>query len=450
MKTTGIDRGLRAALAFTGALALLGGGPTGAPAQEQERDVQVWSVSTQSGGWIGISLTQTAYTMASGDVVADVVIDRVWEGSPAEEAGILPGDRIVRINGERVDPARSMEQLKSSPGQTFSLVLMRGGEEVAVELVTAERPGSFTMVRGTNAVTWNAEVDSLTREILVRADSLKVGLRLLDGEGPVLFRGDSLVRLGPEGVASAGTVRIRRGDGEEIHVVRPGGETSFRFRVPEPDQPAPFGVFIARTPETDSLLTQRSRLQEEIEKVRRTEVERRRELAEEAGTSQSRISERDPRLAGLVRTREKLKSELVVVEEELARAGLEGLARRSAAPEGATEVYVRTLPEAPRVRAVSPYLFGERFVAGAELTNLNPQLAEYFAVDEGVLVTEVVPGSPAYEAGLKGGDVIIRVGDTEVDSVSTLRRALSRAGASGPSTITVAGRDGIRTIELKR
>jgi hypothetical protein len=343
-----------------------------------------------------------------------------------------------------------MEQLKSTPGQTFNLVLLRGGEELTVELVTAERPNAFTIVQGANAVTWNAEVDSLTRKILVRADSLKVGLRLLDGEGQAVYRADSLVALGPEGVATTSTIRIRRGDGEEIHVVRPGGETSFRFRVPEADEPAPFGVFIARTPRTDSLLTQRSQLRGEIEKVRRTEIERKRELAEEAGTTESRISEEDPRLAGLVRTRERLTAELVVVEEELARAGLEGLARRAAAPEAASEVYVRTLPEPPRVRAVSPYLFGERFVAGAELTDLNPQLAEYFSVSEGVLVTEVVPGSPAYEAGLKGGDVIIRVGDTEVDSVSALRRALSQAGKSGPSSITVAGRDGIRTIELKR
>jgi membrane-associated protease RseP (regulator of RpoE activity) len=448
MKTTGIDRSLRAALAVTGALALLGGGWLDTAAQERERTVQVWSVSTEPGGWIGISLTQTAYTMASGDVIADVTIDRVWEGSPAEEAGIMPGDRIIRINGEAVDPARSMEQLKSTPGQEFTLVLLRGGEEVTVELVTAERPGSFTMVQGANAVTWNAEVDSLTRKILVTADSLKVGLRLLDGEGRAVFRADSLVAVGPEGVAS--TVRIRRGDGEEIHVVRPGGETSFRFRVPEADEPAPFGVFIARTPRTDSLLTQRSQLRDEIEKVRRTEVARKRELAAESGTTESRVSERDPRLAGLIRTREQLTAELVVVEEELARAGLEGLARRTAAPDAAGEVYVRTLPEPPRVRAVSPYLFGERFVAGAELTNLNPQLAEYFPVSEGVLVTEVVPGSPAYEAGLKGGDVIIRVGDTEVDSVNALRQALSRAGASGPTSITVAGRDGTRTIELKR
>jgi hypothetical protein len=343
-----------------------------------------------------------------------------------------------------------MEQLQSTPGQEFTLVLLRGGEEVTVELVTAERPGSFTMVQGANAVTWNAEVDSLTRKILVTADSLKVGLRLLDGEGRAVFRADSLVAVGPEGVASASTVRIRRGDGEEIHVVRPGGETSFRFKVPEADEPAPFGVFIARTPRTDSLLTQRSQLRYEIEKVRRADVVRKRELAAESGTTESRISERDPRLAGLVRTREQLTAELVVLEEELARAGLEGLARRTAAPEAAGEVYVRTLPEPPRVRAVSPYLFGERFVAGAELTNLNPQLAEYFPVSEGVLVTEVVPGSPAYEAGLKGGDVIIRVGDTEVDSVNSLRQALRRAGASGPSSITVAGRDGTRTIELKR
>jgi serine protease Do len=59
--------------------------------------------------------------------------------------------------------------------------------------------------------------------------------------------------------------------------------------------------------------------------------------------------------------------------------------------------------------------------------DLTPQLAQYFGVKQGkgVLVSEVDAGGAAQKAGLKAGDVIVRVGDTEVDSVAALRRALS-------------------------
>lgn len=437
---------MRTTLALTCALSLLLGTATGSGAQE--REVQVWSVSSEASGWIGVSLQQTSYTMLSGDVVAEVVIERVWEGSPAEAAGILPGDRILRVNGEVVDPAHSMEQLKTRPGDSVNLVVLRDGEEVTVELIAAERPGPMALVRGPTAVSWTTDVDSLTRKILLTADSLKVNLRLLDGKGPAVYSGDSLVFLQPERV-EATTVHVRRGNGEEIELVRPGSEMRFEYRVSEGNEPAPFGVFVARTPETDSLLTQRSRLRAEIERVRATEAERRTELARTTSSGEARVSEEDPRLVGLVKTREKLASELVAVEEELARTSLEVLARRSDASEPSA-VSIRELPEAPRVRSLFPYLVGERFVAGAELTNLNPELAEYFPASRGVLVTEVVPGSPAHEAGLKGGDIIVRVGDMDVDSVDSLRRALSRSGRDRPATITVADKNGTRVIELKR
>jgi len=58
---------------------------------------------------------------------------------------------------------------------------------------------------------------------------------------------------------------------------------------------------------------------------------------------------------------------------------------------------------------------------------LTPQLAEYFGVKsgKGVLVSEVESGSAAEKAGLKAGDIIIKAEDTEVGSLSDLRKALA-------------------------
>jgi len=64
-------------------------------------------------------------------------------------------------------------------------------------------------------------------------------------------------------------------------------------------------------------------------------------------------------------------------------------------------------------------------ISGDELTS---QLAEYFGVKQGkgVLVREVMMGSPAEKAGLKAGDVIVQVDGKPVASVGELRRALPR------------------------
>ncbi len=72
-----------------------------------------------------------------------------------------------------------------------------------------------------------------------------------------------------------------------------------------------------------------------------------------------------------------------------------------------------------------PFLLdvGRRAVAGAELSELNPELARYFRVDDGVLVLQVSRSTPAARAGLQGGDVIVRAGGRTVGSVADLRRA---------------------------
>jgi S1-C subfamily serine protease len=57
---------------------------------------------------------------------------------------------------------------------------------------------------------------------------------------------------------------------------------------------------------------------------------------------------------------------------------------------------------------------------------LNGQLGAYFGAPggEGVLVREVRPNTPAEKAGLKAGDVITKVDDHPVKTVSELRDQL--------------------------
>jgi len=63
-----------------------------------------------------------------------------------------------------------------------------------------------------------------------------------------------------------------------------------------------------------------------------------------------------------------------------------------------------------------PAIPGNSPIVGFEGEALNAQLAEYFGVKEGVLVRSVNPKTPAERAGLKAGDVVVRVNGTPVTS----------------------------------
>ncbi len=88
-------------------------------------------------------------------------------------------------------------------------------------------------------------------------------------------------------------------------------------------------------------------------------------------------------------------------------------------------------------------------VAGAELTDITPGLSSYFGTDRGVLITRVAPETPAARAGLRDGDVIVRVGDQAIAGVAELRWALSRPGPSEFSLEIVRER-ARRTVTLGR
>jgi S1-C subfamily serine protease len=104
----------------------------------------------------------------------------------------------------------------------------------------------------------------------------------------------------------------------------------------------------------------------------------------------------------------------------------------------------------PRTTPVSwttPYLVGLDRVAGARITPLNPGLGHYFGTERGLLVIEVTPGTPAHAARILAGDVLLSVGDVEVDELRSLRLAVATAPAERTLRVVLM-RQG-RTIELE-
>ena len=80
------------------------------------------------------------------------------------------------------------------------------------------------------------------------------------------------------------------------------------------------------------------------------------------------------------------------------------------------------MPDVPRIiqGLRSPML-------GVEAESIDGQLAQYFGVSEGVLVRTVMKGSPAEKAGVKAGDVILKVDDTKVTTPAEISGHLRAA-----------------------
>ena len=73
---------------------------------------------------------------------------------------------------------------------------------------------------------------------------------------------------------------------------------------------------------------------------------------------------------------------------------------------------------------------------GVSIQDLTPELAAYFGVKNGVLVSEVSGDSPAQKAGVKAGDVITTVNGQQVNDGGTLRHLVD-AGESTTRELTL-------------
>jgi serine protease Do len=62
---------------------------------------------------------------------------------------------------------------------------------------------------------------------------------------------------------------------------------------------------------------------------------------------------------------------------------------------------------------------------GVHATNLSDQLKDYFEVKNGVLVEKVIEETPAAKAGLKAGDVLLKIEDKILEDYSDLVRTLN-------------------------
>jgi len=102
-------------------------------------------------GYLGVHLIDISLETASALGAADggVLVDRVEVDSPAETAGVKPGDIIVSVNGENVRGPEDIQETVSDmdDGETAKLGLIRERKALTVEAKIEEKESNYRWSR---------------------------------------------------------------------------------------------------------------------------------------------------------------------------------------------------------------------------------------------------------------------------------------------------------------
>jgi S1-C subfamily serine protease len=192
-------------------------------------------------GWLGVSirdpLPATAEDLGVSELTGGLVAS-IYLGSPADEAGIQPGDFITAVNGREVRDTRHLTQMVGNlkAGDTVEFDLMRLGSKRSVSARISER---LTEEQLSN------QVKNIWPGMVVIASEDAPQLQIDDGRVivAVAYQGT------PAGVAGFRQGDIIRGiNGEEVGDMRAYYEAlnqearSLRFRILRQGQEVTIGM----------------------------------------------------------------------------------------------------------------------------------------------------------------------------------------------------------------
>ncbi len=371
-------------------------------------------------GWMGVGVDVTVLERERGPANVEIRIVRTVEGGPAAVAGVVLGDVIRAINGELLTIERWQTITQNlRPGVDLRLVLDRAGRAREVRLRTAPRPSLPPVPTGLtdhlDSVRTSFKLQlELNRDVWASQDHVRF-----------LIAGDSIeatsTRILAEARQNAMTYGFRPGSAADL--MAPSRQSSNRFSlVWNTDAALPLEYLMLQSREADSvksaIIGLRGALSMVVEATRAREQEIR-------GIVQVRardFGENDEQLL-------RLRSDNERVQEDLERLAVRLVEIGSNERESRREAAGFEAEWEARIRPVTAHVAGRNFVGGAQFNDVNPQLGTYFGTDHGVLVIQVLAGTPCDEAGLVPGDVVTHVGGTEIDSVEGFRAALNRVWA---------------------
>ena len=257
-------------------------------------------------------------------------------------------------------------------GKPVAIEVTRGGRPVAIEVVPQPRPSKPMHVKARPSVrTWTSADGDLVE--------VKVPI-IIESEGS------------PEGSSW-----VYRSDDERFVVVVPS-EDGWRVQILAEEGEGQVEVALKK------LNIELRELEQQMEHVQ-----------EEASLS----AREQARFWGRVKA--ELGPEMAALRDSvLAEARVKLAEVRKARQAYRTSERVRYAPPAHLVEAT-------RRVAGAEFEPLGPDL-NHEGLEQGLLVLRVISGTPAWEIGLRRGDVVTEVAGAECNKISDLRAALVQPG----------------------
>jgi Do/DeqQ family serine protease len=106
---------------------------------------QIIKTGSVTRGWVGIEVQELTPELAESFKLSGTdgaLIAGVMRGSPADKAGIKPGDVLARVSGKPVKDAQVMLELIAAlePGKTARFDLKRDGRNVALDVTIGKRP----------------------------------------------------------------------------------------------------------------------------------------------------------------------------------------------------------------------------------------------------------------------------------------------------------------------
>jgi serine protease Do len=155
--------------------------------------------------WLGVMIQQITPELQDSlelETRKGALVGDVFKDSPANKAGLLRGDVIIRFNGEEVSSQRELPTMVAflPVGQNVEVVFLRNGKEMTVEVTLDELKEETTVAKESSGVVQEGlglSVQNITPEIAEQLD-------LTSTDGVVVSDVD------PSGTAAQ--AGIRRGD----------------------------------------------------------------------------------------------------------------------------------------------------------------------------------------------------------------------------------------------
>ncbi len=122
-------------------------------------------------GWLGVgiqNLTAELKTYYKIDDNTGVLVSQVFEGDPADKAGIKVGDIILKVDGTAITSSRELSRMIAglAVGQQARIKLLRDGKEIARSVKLAKREDGRKVAKAEQEKNddLGIEVSALTRE----------------------------------------------------------------------------------------------------------------------------------------------------------------------------------------------------------------------------------------------------------------------------------------------